>query len=61
MEAVRDSETTVNLYRTTRRHILEAITLHSHRYDNLKSYEASCVIQNWIFKYYLSEFQAKKS
>jgi hypothetical protein len=37
MEAVRTSETSVNIIVTTRRYIPEDSKLHAHRRDNLKS------------------------
>jgi hypothetical protein len=38
MEAIRSSETSGAIQRTTRRHIPEDDTLHNHRCENLKSY-----------------------
>jgi hypothetical protein len=38
MEAVRTSETSVNINFTTRRHIPEDSKLHTRRHENLKSY-----------------------
>jgi hypothetical protein len=38
MEAVRTSETSVNIKLTTRRYILEDSKLHTHRRENLKSH-----------------------
>jgi hypothetical protein len=38
MEAVRTSETSVNIYLTTRRYIAEDSKLHTRRRDNLKSH-----------------------
>jgi hypothetical protein len=37
IEAIRSSETLVNFYWTTRRHIPENSTIHSHSSKNLKS------------------------
>jgi hypothetical protein len=37
MEAIRSSETSGAIQRTTRRHIPEYDTLHNHRCENLKS------------------------
>jgi hypothetical protein len=38
MEAISFSETSVDLQRITRRYILEDITLHNHRCENLNSH-----------------------
>jgi hypothetical protein len=44
MEAARTSETLVNFYQTTRRYNPEDSNLHTHRRENLKSYEERRVI-----------------
>jgi hypothetical protein len=45
MEAACSFETLVDIQRTTRRYIPEEIPLHNHRYENLKSYTDSIIIQ----------------
>jgi hypothetical protein len=42
MEVVRSSETSVNFYQTTRRHIPEDSSVHGHRHDSLRVLNASC-------------------
>jgi hypothetical protein len=43
MEAARTSETLVNFYQTTRRYNPEDSHLHTHRRENLKSYNEKLV------------------
>jgi hypothetical protein len=45
MEAICSSETSVNTERNARRYIPEDDTLHNHRCENLKSYEADSVFE----------------
>jgi hypothetical protein len=47
MEAARTSETLVNFYQTTRCYNPEDSNLHTHRRENLKSYEVY-VRQTWV-------------
>jgi hypothetical protein len=44
MEAIFSSETSVEIQRTTRRHIPEDDTLHNYRCENLKSYKTIWVL-----------------
>jgi hypothetical protein len=46
MEAVRTSETSVNINLTTRRYIPEDSKLHTHRRENLKSHKIGFVYTN---------------
>jgi hypothetical protein len=50
METVRSSETSVNFYKSTRRHTAEDCILYSHLHENLKSNEISLVLR----RYYIS-------
>jgi hypothetical protein len=43
MEAARTSETSVNIYLTTRQYIPEDSELHTRRRENLKSHKKKCV------------------
>jgi hypothetical protein len=48
MEAICSSETSVATQQTTRRHIPEDDTLHSHRSENLKSYTVTFYLQFFV-------------
>jgi hypothetical protein len=43
MKAVRTTETSVNIYQTTRRYNSEDSHLRTHRRENLKSYQFQCI------------------
>jgi hypothetical protein len=51
MEAVRTSETLVNIYLTTWQYIPEDSKLHTHRRENLKSHIFDTVFTCVIFQY----------
>jgi hypothetical protein len=57
MEAAQISETVVNLYQSTLRYNQEGSHLHTHRRENLKSYNMMTSNYDWLYDFY--EYQLK--